>query len=67
MSEEKELHDRIKYLIGQLQNCVNHLEHAKRHTASGNNAYDGAIDSANKAIYSVTKNNRHHGEISSRI
>jgi len=53
MSEE-ELHDKIKYLVGQLQNCVNHLEHAKRRTVSGNNAYDGAIDSANRAIYNVT-------------
>jgi len=54
MSKEKELRDTIKYLVGQLQNCVNYLEHAKRHTVSGNNSYDAAIDSANKAIYSVT-------------
>jgi hypothetical protein len=55
MSEEKELHDQIKYLVGQLQNCVNYLEHAKRHTVMINRVYDAAIDSANKAIYSVTK------------
>jgi len=57
MSEE-ELHDKIKYLVGQLQNCINHLEHAKRHTVSFNNTYDTVIDSANKAIYNVTKDNK---------
>jgi hypothetical protein len=55
MSEEKELRDKIKYLVGQLQNCINHLEHAKRHTVSINHSYDVAIDSANRAIYNVTK------------
>jgi len=54
MSKEKELRDTIKYLVGQLQNCVNYLEHAKRHTVVINHAYDVAISSANKAIYNVT-------------
>jgi hypothetical protein len=38
----------IKSLTGQLQNCVNHLEHAKRHTTSGDHVYDDAIEAANK-------------------
>jgi len=54
MSEEKELHEKIHYLVGQLQNCINHLEHAKRHTVVINHTYDVAISSANKAIYNVT-------------
>jgi hypothetical protein len=42
--EEKE-----QRLRGQLQNCVNHLERAKRKWPRGD--YDAAIDSANKALY----------------
>jgi len=41
----------IRSLTGQLQNCINYLEHAKRHTASSNHVYDGAIEAANNAIY----------------
>jgi hypothetical protein len=55
MNKEKELRAQINCLVGQLQNCVNYLEYAKRHTVMINRVYDAAIDSANKAIYSVTK------------
>lgn len=45
-SSQEEIIDRLR---GQLQNCVNHLERARRHYPSG--GYDAAIDSANKALY----------------
>jgi hypothetical protein len=60
---EKELHDKIKCLVGQLQNCINHLEHAKRHTVSFNHSYGVAINSANRAIYNVTKNDISLGDL----
>ena len=41
--------ERVDKLRGQLQNCVNHLERAKR--KSNNGAYDDVIESANKALY----------------
>jgi len=46
---QKHLQDKIDRLRGQLQNCVNHLERAKRKTS--NDQYDDAIESANKALY----------------
>lgn len=41
----------IDRLRGQLQNCVDHLEHAKRRQYSRNNPYDKVISDANKALY----------------
>lgn len=41
--------DVIQRLRGQLQNCVNHLERAKRKGYGGN--FDEAIESANRALY----------------
>ena len=42
----------VMRLRGQLQNCVNHLEGAKRHSrGTERDAYDAAIASANKALY----------------
>ena len=37
-------------LRGQLQNCVNHLEHAKRN-GYPKGKYDACIESANCALY----------------
>jgi hypothetical protein len=51
MESSEKSDDLINSLIGQLQNCVNHLEHAKRHTVSTNHIYDGAIEAANNVIY----------------
>jgi len=45
-STRDEVIDRLR---GQLQNCVNYLERAKRHSHRG--AYDDAIESANRALY----------------
>lgn len=39
----------IGRLRGQLQNCVNHLERAKR--KANNSSYDEVIESANTALY----------------
>lgn len=39
----------IQRLRGQLQNCVNHLDRAKRR--GGRDSYDAAIESANKTLY----------------
>jgi len=39
----------IQRLRGQLQNCVNHLDRAKRRYNS--NTYNECIESANKALY----------------
>ena len=50
MSEDEIQQEIIDRLRGQLQNCVNHLEKAKRGCAK-RNAFDGAIDSANRALY----------------
>jgi len=41
--------DVIQRLRGQLQNCVNHLERAKRHWPRG--GYDECIESANRCLY----------------
>lgn len=41
--------DIIQRLRGQLQNCVSHLERAKRQRSD--RAYDAAIESANRALY----------------
>lgn len=49
-AREKALTDTIDRLRGQLQNCVNHLERAKRQWAR-TNEYDQCIESANKALY----------------
>ena len=39
----------IQRLRGQLQNCVNHLDRAKRKYPT--RSYDNCIESANKALY----------------
>ena len=39
----------IERLRGQLQNCVTHLERAKRR--NGGSDHDAAIESANRALY----------------
>lgn len=42
----------VMRLRGQLQNCVNHLEQAKRNSYGKNRqSYEAAIESANKALY----------------
>ena len=48
-SEHDDLLKQISTLRGQLQNCVNHLERAKRKVHALN--VDAVIDSANRAIY----------------
>lgn len=45
----RERAETIDRLRGQLQNCVNHLEHAKRRQHRSD--YDDVIESANKALY----------------
>ena len=42
----------VDKLRGQLQNCVNHLERAKRHSyGTQTNSYAQCIESANKTLY----------------
>jgi hypothetical protein len=42
----------VDSLRGQLQNCVNHLERAKRRSyGQEQRRYEEAIESANKALY----------------
>ena len=43
----------IERLRGQLQNCVNHLDRAKRKTYGLN--LDECIESANRALYETSK------------
>ena len=45
----------IDRLRGQLQNCVNHLEHAKRQSYAVK--ADACIESANKALYETLHEN----------
>ena len=52
MTDKKRLDEVIERLRGQLQNCVNHLENAKRRSyGTEKAAYEKAIESANKALY----------------
>jgi len=44
----EELEVKVAALTGQLQNCVNHLDRAKRRGYTGN--YDECIESANRAL-----------------
>ena len=41
--------EKVDRLRGQLQNCVNHLERAKRRQPQ--RGYDEVIEAANKALY----------------
>jgi len=49
IKREAELEEVVQRLRGQLQNCVNHLERAKRHWPRGD--YNDCIESANRALY----------------
>ena len=42
---------KITRLRGQLQNCVNHLERARRQHYEGDRKYADAIEAANKCLY----------------
>ena len=49
--------EHLNRLRGQLQNCVNHLEGAKRHSCGKRQEkYAQAIESANKALYETLIN-----------
>lgn len=50
LSEVEKLNATIARLRGQLQNCVNHLEWAKRGIDT-TRIVDRAIEQANKALY----------------
>jgi len=52
-SKEREQEEIIERLRGQLQNCVNHLDRAKRRTYGMN--LDECIESANRALYETLK------------
>ena len=48
----KQTETTINRLRGQLQNCVNHLEYAKRRSHGQTlDKYEKAIESANKILY----------------
>ena len=52
MSEANEVDGVVMRLRGQLQNCINALEHAKRRSyGNQKEVYEKAIESANKALY----------------
>jgi len=46
----RDLENTVARLRDQLQNCVNHLDRAKRQNAR-NEMYETCIESANKALY----------------